>query len=420
MLRRCLIAVLCFSLSGLTSAADWPAFRGPHLNGITEDSAPIQWSAEENILWKIPLAQPGNGSPIVVDGKVFICSADDAEGKTRSLLCFDSKSGNQLWKQSVTITKNMPTHKTNPHCSTTPAVKGNRIVVWHASAGLHCYDLQGNKIWARDLGEYRHMWGHGTSPIILGNRVILTTGPGERIMVTALNLESGKTLWETVEPQQGTSDKNIAGKYKGSWSTPIVATFQGQSQVIVVMPTRVVAYNPENGNILWFCNGINHERGDLAYSSAVLAGDICFVTGGFKGPSLAIRLGGKGNVTQTHRLWRIEKQPQAIGSGVEVAGFIYRPNAGPGILDCIEPETGKILWKQQGTGNYWASTVKAGDYLYATAQNTTTIVFKANPNRFEEVGRNRLEEKGTCNATPAISNGKIYIRTFSHLYAIGK
>ena len=160
-----------------------------------------------------------------------------------------------------------------------------------------------------------------------------------------------------------------------------------------------------------FRSGVNHERGDLSYSSALIAGDVCYVTGGYKGPSIGIRLGGKGDVTKSHRLWRIENQPQSVGTGVIVDGLVYRPNAGPGILDCIDPQTGKVLWKERGTGNYWASTIKAGDYLYATAQDTTTIVFKANPDRLEEVNRNQVEAKGTCNATPAVSNGKIYIRT---------
>ena len=420
MLRISLIAVLCFSLSGVANGADWPGFRGPRHNGVTKDSAPAKWSGDENILWKVPLPHPGNGSPIVVDGKVLLNSAEDAEGKIRSLFCFNAQTGKQLWKQTVTISEKMPTHKTNPYCGTTPAAKGNRVVVWHASAGLHCYDLQGKKIWSRDLGEYRHTWGHGTSPVIDGDRVFLNTGPGKKVMVAAFELETGKTIWEVVEPQNGTLDRNEAGKYKGSWSTPIITTYVISRQLISIMPTRVVAYDTNNGDIIWFCNGVSHKRGDLSYSSAVIAGNICYVTGGFKGPSLGIRLGGKGDVTESHRLWRFENQPQNIGTGVVVDGLVYRPNAGPGILDCIDPQTGEVLWKERGTGNYWASIVKAGDYLYATAQDTTTIVFKANPDRLEEISRNQLETEGTCNATPAISDGKIYIRTFSHLYAIGK
>ncbi|MBL4884186.1 MAG: PQQ-binding-like beta-propeller repeat protein [Planctomycetaceae bacterium] len=420
MLRICLLFTIAFSLEGVINAADWPAFRGPHANGITEDSAPTQWDAEKNILWKIPLAQSGNGSPIVIDGKVLLTSAEDTEGKLRSLYCYDAATGKELWKQTVAYKDKMSTHKTNPHCSTTPAAQGNRVVVWHASAGLHCYDLEGNKIWSRELGVYKHIWGYGTSPIILGNQVILNTGPGDRVMITALDLKTGKTLWEAVEPQDGTSDKSADGKFKGSWSTPIFAMVEGKTQIISVMPKRVVAYDPDSGKILWYCNGVNHKNGELSYSSAIIVGDLCYVTGGYKGPSMAIRLGGSGDVTETHRVWRIENQPQNIGSAVQVNGLIYRPNADPGILDCVDPKTGNIQWKSRGTGAYWASTIKAGNYLYATAQDTTTIVYKANADQLEEVSRNRLEAEGTCNATPAASNGKIYIRTFSHLYAIGK
>ena len=422
MFRICFLSMtlLTFSMTGSSHAADWPAFRGPQLNGVTQDSAPLKWDANKNILWKMPLAQPGNGSPIVIDGKVLIAGSEDSEGKQRTLYCVEASTGKELWKQIVAYKEKMLTHKTNPYCSTTPAAAGNRVVVWHASAGLHCYDLQGNKIWSRDLGEYRHIWGYGTSPVIWKDRVILNTGPGKQVKVIALELKTGKTIWEAIEPQKGSVSENEAGKYKGSWTTPIMTTFQGQAQAIVVMPTRMVAIDPDSGKILWFCRGVNHPRGDLAYSSAVLAGDICVVTGGYKGPCLAVRLGGKGDVTETHRLWRNENQPQSVGSAVVVAGFVYRPSAGPGILECIDPKTGTILWKQRGTSQYWASIVRAGNILYATAQDTTTIVFKANSKQFQEVGRNRLESAGTCNATPAISNNRIYIRTFSHLYAIGK
>lgn len=406
------------ALSPCVWAADWTMFRGPDLNGISQESSvPTEWSADKDILWKAPLPQKGNGSPIVSQGKVFVTSAEDADGTKRSLYCFDEKTGEQLWVKTVDFGKKLPTHNTNPYGGTTPAADGERVAVWHASAGLYCYDYQGQELWKKDLGEFKHMWGYGTSPIIYKGKVILHTGPGVKAFVAAFDGKTGELVWQTDEPQEGDGEHNDEKKYMGSWSTPVLVTVDGEDQIIVPQPTRVVAYNPNDGKIVWFCEGIRHPKGDLAYSSAVIAGEICFVTGGYHGPALAVRLGGSGDVTATHRLWRNESQPQSIGSGVAVEDKVYRPNAEPGTIECIDVLSGKTLWQDRAGGSQWASLVMAGGLLYATNQNAQTTVFKPNPESFESVATNRLGDG--CNATPAIANGHIFIRTDSHLWCIG-
>lgn len=401
------------------TAADWPAFRGPTYDGVAADrSAPVTWGSDENVKWKAPLPRPGNGSPIVVGDRVFVTSAEDEQGRQRSLYCLAAKDGKELWKRTVEVDKQMPTHKTNPYCATTPVSDGRRVAVWHATGGLKCYDLEGTELWSSDLGEFRHIWGYGTSPIVFKDNLILHTGPGERVFVTAINMESGESVWETEEPFDAPGSRNKAGKYQGSWSTPVIANVDGEDQIIVMLTTRVNGYDPKTGEIIWSCDGLRHGRGDLAYSSPVVAGDICFVTGGFRGPAFAFRLGGMGNITQSSRLWRQENQPQSIGSGVYVDGHVYRPNAGPGTLECIGPATGETLWTERAPGSQWASIVKVGDLLYATGQSGATVVFKANPKQFELVARNVLRDK--CNATPAVANEKIFIRTDEHLWCIGQ
>ncbi len=417
------LAGFCFVLGvafpSFLTADDWPMFRGPQLDGISqEESVPTEWSSTENIRWKAPLPQPGNGSPVVSNGRVFVTSAEDDAGKQRSLYCFDEQTGEKLWVKTVQYDKKMPTHKTNPYGGTTPASDGERVVVWHASAGLHCYDFEGKERWSQDLGEFKHMWGYGSSPILHDGKVILHTGPGREVFVAAFDLKTGEQIWRTDEPQEGNGERNDERKYMGSWSTPVIAQVDGQDQIIVIHSTRVVAYHPADGKILWFCEGVSHSKGDLAYSSPVITGDICVVTTGFNGPAFAIRLGGRGNVTQTHRLWSNERQPQNIGSGVAVDGKVYRPNAGPGTTQCIDAVTGETLWQDRAGGSQWASIVMAGGLLYATGQNGRTIVFKPNPERFEDVAKNSLGD--SCNATPAIANGRIYIRTAGQLWCIGK
>ena len=403
-------------LVGTASADDWPAFRGPAGDGVSaEKNAPVTWGPDKNVKWKAALPQPCNGSPIVSNGRVFLTCAEDADGKRRSLYCFDRKDGKQLWARTVEFGKKMPTHETNPYCATTPAADGERVVVWHASAGLICYDFDGKELWSRDLGEFRHIWGYATSPVLHDGKVILNTGPGKRVFITAIDLKSGKTIWETEEPFKGDGDHNEVGGYLGSWCTPMIV----KDQILCAQPGRVVAYDPRDGKALWWCEGLRHKGGDLAYSSPVVAGDILVYIGGFTGPGLGIRLGGKGDVAGTHRLWRNEKNPQSIGSGVAVDGYVYQPQSGPNRIDCIDPKSGDTLWRDPAGGSaYWGSIVSAAGRCYVTDQNGTTIVFKPDPKKFDLIGENRLDEP--CNATPAVSNGEIFIRTFNNLYCISE
>ncbi|MFN4259406.1 MAG: PQQ-binding-like beta-propeller repeat protein [Gemmataceae bacterium] len=407
------------TIPALAVAEDWNAFRGPRGDGIsTEKNVPIRWGPNENIIWKVKLPRPGNGSPIVSKGRVFVTCAEDADGKERSLYCFDRKDGKQLWVRTVHYPHKMPTHNTNPYCAPTPAADGQRVVVWHGSAGLYCYDFEGNELWKKDLGEFRHMWGYASSSVIHGDRVIQYCGPGERIFVTAIDLATGKTIWETEEPQQGNGERNTDGKYMGSWGTPVIATVDGKEQILCSMPTRLVAYDPANGDILWYCEGLRGQRGDLAYSSPMIADKLCVAIGGFSGPGLGLKLGGTGNLTATNRLWRNESNPQSIGTGIFLGQHVFRANATVNGIDCIDATTGKVIWSNRGAGSNWGSVVLAGGNLYVTAQNGTTVVYKPNPKEAEIIAENRLGER--TNSTPAISDGQIFLRTFEHLYCIGE
>jgi outer membrane protein assembly factor BamB len=406
---------------GSVSADDWPAFRGPAGNGLsTEKAAPTTWGPDKNIKWKVALPQPCNGSPIVSNGRVFVTCAEDSEGQKRSLYCFDRKDGKQFWVKTVEFKKQDRTHDTNPYCGTTPVSDGKVVVVWHSSAGLHCYDFEGKELWKRDLGEFNHMWGAGTSPVLHDGKVILNTGPGKsRVFVTALDLATGKTSWEVEEPYKGNGDYNESNKPIGSWCTPVVVKVEGKDQIICAQPTRVVAYAPADGKILWSCDGLRFVKGDLAYSSPIVAGDMIVIVGGYNGPGMGIRLGGSGDVTATHRVWRNENNPQSIGSGVFLDGYIYKPYAGANVIDCIDPKTGKKVWRDRAKeGAYWGSIVSAAGRLYVTDQAGRTIVFKPNHEKFELIAANELGEQS--NSTPAVSDGQIFIRTFKKLYCIAE
>lgn len=411
---------LIFSLvlaAGL-SAQDWNAFRGPNGDGSsTAKNLPIHWDRETNVKWKVKLPRAANGSPIVVRGRIFLTCPEDEGGRQRSLYCYDREDGRRLWVRTVEIDAVMPTHKANPYCGSTPAADGQRVIVWHASAGLYCYDFAGEELWKREFGEFRHQWGYGTSPMLHDGRVYLYTGPGKNPFLIALDPKDGKTIWKAAEPPVLDTREKDKKRLVGSWCTPIVARVGDEDQIICTHPTRVVAYRPRSGDIVWTCDGVSHRRGDLAYSSPVIADDVCVVIAGYMGPAIGIRLGGEGDVTESHRLWRKPRPTtNSIGSGVFVGGHVYDPDSG-GRLFCIEPETGKATWAERpAKGQQWGSIVYADGRLYLLGQRGTTIVFKPNPQKFELMAKNELAER--TNSTLAVSDGEIFIRTHEHLYCI--
>jgi outer membrane protein assembly factor BamB len=408
-------------VAAFVQGADWPAFRGPQGNGRTAESGfPIEWSPEKNIKWRVPLPGPGNGSPIVVAGKVLVLCAEE-EGRKRSTFCFDRITGKTLWKQTVDFPEIEETHRSNPHCSSTPASDGKRVFVWHRSAGMHCYDLDGNKIWSRDLGTFHHIWGEGPSPLLYGDLVIQLCGPGERTYVVALNKQTGQTVWQSADEPGGSSGEK--GRLIGTWGTPVIVSVSGEDQILVAMHDRVVAYRPADGTELWSITGISGEKGNLLYASPVVGTDLAAVMGGFNGPAMGFKLGGSGDMTGQHRLWHLGDvtNPVRIGSGVVIDRVIYMANAdSAGSIQCLDLETGAERWNARRTsdGPHWGSLVETHGILYVTGQHGITRVMKANPDEYELLAENDLGEQS--NSTPALSNGEIFLRTWEALYCVSK
>jgi outer membrane protein assembly factor BamB len=407
-----LLAELCHYHA---TANDWPAFRGPAQTGISEETrVPLNWSAEKNIRWKAPLPAPGNSSPVVSRDRVFITCATD-NGKHRGLYCYDRRDGRLLWQRLVDCDESDPTHATNPYCGSSPACDGTRVVVWHGSAGLHCYDYDGQPLWSRDLGTFRHIWGYGSSPIFYHDSILLNCGPGERTFVTAIDRRTGEARWQVDEAggDEGQDQPGQKPKWIGSWSTPVVTKVDGRDQVLVSLPHHVQAYDPSDGKILWSCDGL----GDLVYTSVLVTDGIGVAMSGYFGPAVGFKLGGSGNVTETNRLWHGTAQnPQRIGSGVIVGEHIYLVNE-PSLVQCLELKTGKEVWKDRlGGEKVWASIVAAEGRLYVTDEAGTTYVFAPSRAGLEILAKNSVGEP--TNSTLALSNGQIFLRTFGHLICI--
>lgn len=421
-LRGLLVPCTCLFLFAEPLSAwsqdDWTQFRGTTSTGVSSATdVPLNWSTNENIAWKTPLERSGNGSPIIVSDRVIIAGARGEQGATKTLAAYDLSNGQLLWNSEVEGPIEA-THETNPSGGTTPASNGEIVVVWHGTAGLHAYDVaEGKHRWSRTFGKFEHMWGQGTSPIIVGDKVVLYSGPSkEEIFVAAFDLATGETAWRHVEPMDGDGETNTEGKYMGSWASPVPFQLDGSMVALVSLPTRIVAFDVQTGEQRLWCEGTRGPRGDLSYSSPVLNGDVCALTGGYQGPSFAFRLTGSGNVTQSQTLWRVEQNPQSIGTGVVVDGFLYQAEAGPGIIRCIDLSNGEVRWQQRAGKEHWSSVVAAEGRLYALDQDGNTLVFEPNSEKFVELANNPLGEPS--NATPAPFHGGLIIRTANSLICI--
>jgi len=419
------IQVLCLFLSiHFMLAANWPDWRGPQGTGVSEEtSLPLKWSTNQNVRWRVPLPAPGNSTPIIWNDLVFITQAtftgnnkDLAKqpATRREVVCFDRASGKQLWKSGVESSEGELTHGDNPYCSGSPATDGERVIAWFGTPGLYAYDLNGKELWHRDLGEQRHIWGYGSSPIIEGNICFLEFGPGKRSFVIAVDKRTGKTLWQHDE-STGDSGENKPDGAKavwiGAWNTPIIA----EGNLIVALPSRVLAFDPATGKEHWSCRGLN----PLVYTSPLYANGIVVAMGGYGGSSLAVKTGGQGDVTETHRLWQVPRNKQRIGSGVIAGDHIYILDD-PGVAECIELKTGKVVWEQRLKGespatDSWSSMVRSGDKLYVINKAGDAFVLRASP-QFELLSTSSLNERTLSSIAP--SYGDLFIRTYKALWCI--
>lgn len=424
-----LLLLFCPALS----AGDWPAWRGPSGIGRSDETnLPVKWSTTENVKWRVALPEPGNSTPIVWRGRIFLTQA---VGDRRTLMCFDRTDGKLVWQQGVTTKAKDPTHATNPYCSGSPVTDGERVIAAFASDGLFCFDLDGKELWRRtDLGRQVHIWGGAASPVIHGDLCFLNFGPGETTYLLAVDKRTGRTVWRHDEDtgygkppapdvRVSASSKGAAGHDAriatdiGSWSTPVISSVAGQDQLLVSWPRRLAAYDPRTGREPWTCSGLN----PLIYPSPIFGDGIVVAMGGYNGSAFAIRPGGSGDLTASRRLWHHPRTKQRIGSGVIHEGHIYIHND-PAIAECFELESGKLVWEQRlkgpgRTGVNWSSVVLAGGNCYTITQGGDCFVFKASPT-FELVSVNPLGERSNSSIVP--SDGELFIRTHQALWCIAE
>jgi outer membrane protein assembly factor BamB len=414
-------ALLCLLLLPLTSVthANWPSWRGDlQGSGHSQDSAlPTTWSPDKNVVWRVELPEPGNSTPIIHGDRIFI-TQPLSETHWRGVMCFNRLDGKLLWKNGLTYDKPETTHRTNPYCSASPTTDGQIVIASFGSAGVVAYDLDGKQLWHRDFGPISHEWGNSTSPILHGDLCIHYHGPGKGAFLTALNKTTGETVWTWNEPDWAPGERTdgFKGQGKGiigSFSTPIITSANGRSELIMSFPMELKAFDPVSGKVLWTCSGLN----PLVYTSPMVDQGIVVALGGYYGNSIAVKTGGSGDVTPS-RLWQEIRHNGGIGTGIIKDGFYYYHDSG-GVTFCLDIQSGKTLWKDRlpGSSKSWGSFVLAGDTIYSLSQTGQTVVFKANPQKLEILSQADVGEPTNSSLVP--SKNQFIIRTHKALWCIG-
>jgi outer membrane protein assembly factor BamB len=383
----------------------WPSWRGPSGQGLVTGAAYLDsWSATEGVLWKKSVPGQGNSSPIVWGDRIFLSTAYDG-GRRVSLVAFRRTDGTQVWEAFAPDGRTSGAHYKNGHASATPATNGKLVYVSFGSRGLTAFTFDGKVAWHQDLGPVDNYHGAAGSPLLYKNSVILFQDHGRGSFVAAFDASTGKQLWRT--PRDA---------YVG-WGTPVAVRAGDRDEIIVSSQGAVTAYDPDTGRELWRCDGNSYE----VIPTPVVGHGLVFASSGRVGPTLAIRPGGRGNVTRTHLAWSSPRGSPFVPSPIVHGDYLYMVNDMASIVTCLHAQTGQVIWQgrlgvAQREG-FSASPVAVDDKLFFTNDQGETFVLRAGP-RFELLRTNRLGESTL--ASPALVDGRWYIRSDRHLFAIGR
>ena len=416
------LVVLFFFVAGLIRAENWPGWRGPSGDGVSAGKGiPTKWSSTENIAWKIAVPGEGHSSPIVWGDKVFLTSSLTEKNK-RILLCIDRLSGQTVWQRDVVQSPPETIHRLNSRASGTPATDGKQVYVTFMRAEgdeviapnvgserlitpgkiiVAAYDLDGNEKWKTNVGDFLSAHGFNTCPVLFEDLVILNGDHDGNAYLVALDRQSGRERWRTRRENK-----------TRSYVTPIIREIDGITQMILSGSLCIASYDPRNGKRHWIVDGPTEQF----VASMVYDGKYVFATGGYpERHTLAIRPGGKGNVTDTHIAWRTTRGAAYVPSPI-ISGRYLLMVADSGIASCFEARTGKRHWMERLPGGHSPSPVSADGLVYFVSDRGVTTIIRPSET-FAVIAKNELGEP--VSASPAISQGQIFLRTHQHLYCIG-
>ncbi|MGI9471815.1 MAG: PQQ-binding-like beta-propeller repeat protein [Rubripirellula sp.] len=359
--------LLSLSLTTCLAAVEptpyWSRFRGPTGTGLSDAaSVPSQFNAS-SLVWQTELPVTGHSSPIVWGDRIFLTGAT-AEGNEvrRHVVCIDSKTGKVIWNKIASTGSGESLHKMNSWATPSCATDGERVVAFFGAGGLHCFDINGNPQWSRDLGSFPGGWGVGASPIFLDDLVIQNCDAEGESSLIAVDKRSGDTVWTA----------GRESKPRGGWSTPIVIEVDGHRELVLNGEFGVNAYDPETGSALWSCKGFN-GRGTPA---PAWGHGLLYMVNGKSGDIYAVKPGGKGDVTETQMTWHTERRggrdlpsPILLGDTLVVISMA-------GIVTGYDAHSGQELWKERLGGNYSGSPIAAGGRVFALAENGEVVVLQ--------------------------------------------
>ena len=417
-----------------TKSSNWHHWRGPDANGVsTTAKPPVQWSPTNNIQWKVPVEGNGSSTPIIWGNKLFVLSAINTGEVDPSLpkpedqpkrvfgithpntsyefvvLCIDRNTGKVLWRE--TATKLIPhegAHRDNNFASASPTTDGERLYCWFGSAGLFCYDLDGNKLWERNLGKIKMSasLGEGCSPVVHEGKIVIVRDHSRQSSIEVLNAKNGKLLW-MVERHE-----------KNAWATPAIVSHSGKTQVITTASGKVRSYDLNSGKVIWKCAGLTGN----AIPCPVVEDDTVYCMTGYKGYSLmAIPLNAKGDITGSDKiLWTKRRGTPYVPSPILYDGLLYFTQSNQALLSCVNAKSGKTYidrTRLKGLTNIYASPVGADGRIYLNDRSGVTLVLKRS-RELKVIAKNELGEQIVSSST--LAGNQLFIRGRRFLYCISE
>lgn len=398
-LIRSALFILLLGPVALAGNEEWSGWRGPRHDGTSlETGFPLKWSATENVVWKVAVPGKGHSSPVVWGDRLFLTTCIEDSGD-RKLLCVDRKDGKLLWEKVVVTVPLERKHNLNSFASSTPVTDGKRVWVAFLEDQrfqIFCYDMDGALLWKKSPGEFHSVHGFCSSPILYKDMVIYNGDQDAVAYIVALDQATGAERWRADRPNR-----------TRSYVPPVIFEAGGKTQLVLSGSKCVASYDPDTGKQLWLIDGPTEQF----VASMVYADGVFFITGGFPQYHV-LGLSPEGTI-----LWR--------DKGQEICSYVPSPVAWDkyffiasdvGTATCFEARTGKRMWKEKLSKHISASPVAACGYLYFPDDKGVTHVLKAGP-ELEKVADNELGED--CYASPALSQGRIYMRTAKSLWCIG-
>ncbi len=412
-MRPFLALGLVVASSAISNAEEnWPQFRGPTGDGVAFGKGyPTTWSEKENILWKTPIHDKGWSSPVVWGDQIWLTTAKE-DGTELFAVCLDRANGKVRHDLKLFTVKNPPdVGKYNSFATPTPVIEAGRVFVHFGSLGTACLDTATAKVlWTRDDLPCNHFRGAASSPILFEKKLHLTFDGYDQQYVAALDADTGKTAWRK---DRAIKFKTDNGDAKKAFATPSILEVAGKPQLVSPAAEATIAYNPTNGDELW---RIAHGGMNEACRPVLTTDGLIILSSGHMAGLLAVKAGKKGELGKDAVVWEFTKQGPTKPSVIASGDHLYFVNDN-GVAFCLEAKTGKKVWQEKIEGAFAASPTLAAGLLYFPSEGGITYVVKAEP-KFEQVAANKLADG--CRATPAFVDGKIYLRTYTHLYCIGR